>query len=463
VFATLSDDPWRLSDQDLSFGRWSFVGRLGHTRSSSSDEEERNVGTATIRAIGGRWQLESSRSGKSFPSRAQPAEVEGFGGKSFRGRTVLAVGGVVLAAFPGLRGVPALPLASAVVAAVAAAAGLLCRPHRNSLFAGGASVAATVSLVDTLSHDGPHDDRLAAWLLVETAFMLLILVQLGRRPPARVAIPVTLVVIGAIVVSSLRMPLWLETEPSGGEIVGLCCGWALLAGCATALGIYLRSLDEGRERSVVAARREQRVRLARDLHDWLSHEMTGIVLEAQAAQLGENNRAEIGLALKRIEEAGVRALDSMDRAIRLMGAAHELVVEEPPPSVGDLAAIVRRFSTAGAARVRLDIEEGVDALPPETAATVHRVVLESLTNTRRHAPTATAVRIRVRREGLNLIVVVTDDGEGCRATRPFGRRRRSGVGLASLAERVEALGGTFRAGFAEPRGWSVRVVLPVVT
>jgi signal transduction histidine kinase len=228
--------------------------------------------------------------------------------------------------------------------------------------------------------------------------------------------------------------------------------------------MYLRSLDEAREQSVRGARREQRVQLAGDVHDWLAHEVTGIVLEAQAAQLATADREESSVAFKRIEEAGVRALNSMDRAIQLLRTADDQdgpATSEQLHSLADLPDVAGRFAGVGSTRVELLVEKGVDDVPPEIAATVHRVVTESLTNVRRHASTATVVRIGIHRRGADLTVTVVDDGDGCRGSTPFRRRRRGGVGLSGLSDRVQALDGTLYAGPLAPVGWSVRAVLPV--
>jgi signal transduction histidine kinase len=217
-------------------------------------------------------------------------------------------------------------------------------------------------------------------------------------------------------------------------------------------------------RSVSAARREQRIQLARDVHDWLAHEVTGIVLEAQSAQLAVVDREEIELALKRIEEAGVRTLDSMDRAIQLLRDRDESAASgggEQVHGLDDLREVVGRFATASSARVELVMAEGTEHVRPETAETGYRVVLESLTNVRRHASRARLVRISVRRCHGHLELIVTDDGDRGPGPRPFGRR--GGAGLSGLADRVEALGGTLRAGPVEPAGWSVRALLPVTS
>ena len=103
--------------------------------------------------------------------------------------------------------------------------------------------------------------------------------------------------------------------------------------------------------------------------------------------------------------------------------------------------------------------EVTDRWPVELAATVHRLVQESLTNVLRHAPGAGAVAVSVDDDGSVVRVEVVDDGQP--AGGPGARVRRPGYGLTGMAERVELLGGSFAAGpLAGDRGWSVRVELP---
>ncbi|GAA3038620.1 hypothetical protein GCM10020000_16020 [Streptomyces olivoverticillatus] len=89
-----------------------------------------------------------------------------------------------------------------------------------------------------------------------------------------------------------------------------------------------------------------------------------------------------------------------------------------------------------------------------------RVVVEALTNVRRHAPDASEVRVKVARTADALTVEVVDDGTERRAL--SGRaERRGGLGLPGLAERVESLGGTLRAGARDGGGWRLTAELPV--
>jgi signal transduction histidine kinase len=329
---------------------------------------------------------------------------------------------------------------STVVAAVAA---LVFRwpPAPRAL------VAFGVSALVTAFYPGPGDNTTAGWLLVETVAQLCVLVQVARRSSVALAVA-GVAVVG---VSPLRIGLWLTPPAPPGEVVAVCAVWTLLAAAAVGVGAYLRWLDGERARSVTAARREQRLRLARDLHDWLAHEMTGIVLAAQAGQLDGTDAVR---TLGEIEEAGARGLAAMDRALRLLRSA----TDEPADhavTIAEVTEVVARFAATSTAEVTSEIADlGVPR--PEIVATVHRVVVESLTNVRRHAQDASAVLVRVTRTGTDVVVEVTDRG----GRPPRKRGRRGGTGLAGLSEWVGALDGTLTAGPARPNGWTVRAVVP---
>ncbi|MGW3077911.1 MULTISPECIES: sensor histidine kinase [unclassified Kitasatospora] len=226
---------------------------------------------------------------------------------------------------------------------------------------------------------------------------------------------------------------------------------------AVLVGLYLRGLDEGRRKAVAEARRAQRLELAHDLHDFVAHDVSGMVAQAQAgAYLVGIDPARAAEMFQRIEQAGQRALASLDRTVQLL-RSEEGAGRGPQPGLAELLGVAERFSATGGAEVRLELPE--ESVPREVEGTVHRIVVESLTNVRRHAPAARVVEIRVRRCGGRLELTVTNDG---RAPGPPGRSRRGGgSGLPGLAARVEALGGSLEAGPHEREAWRVRAVLPL--
>ncbi|TMR10225.1 sensor histidine kinase, partial [Nonomuraea turkmeniaca] len=230
-------------------------------------------------------------------------------------------------------------------------------------------------------------------------------------------------------------------------------GW--LAGVT--IGLCARLLA-ARHRTVAGnVRSHERRRLARELHDVVAHHVTGIVLQAQAAQVLARKQPErLDGSLSGIEAAGS---DALAATRRLVGLLREIGDPAPPThGPGSLDDLVERFDGPA---VHLSLPDGGDesAWPPEVTSTVYRVVQESLTNVSRHAPQARSVQITVARERDAVTVEVADDAPPAPARH---HRRRSGYGLLGMRERLEALGGTLHAGPRQPGdGWSVFATLPL--
>ncbi|WP_214322514.1 sensor histidine kinase [Nonomuraea sediminis] len=353
------------------------------------------------------------------------------------GAAVVAVLVPTLVMQPG-----ALPIGCSAAAAVAAA----IRPPRRVWIV---VALSALSLVAGLLHRGPLG--LASVLgVVEVGGLLVLTARLARcRPVLEVVVAglaIEAAMAGFALRSTLRLPVPTWTESLTGVAVASAC-----LGGALGVGLYLRSLDLRRARAVVEARRAQRLEVARDLHDFVAHEVTGIVLEAQAAQLGELDPA----AYRRIEEAGLRALASMDHTVRVL----RLPDDDPPPTrvygLADLPGLVGRFGATGTAHAALHLDPGLE-LPRELEAMVHHTVLEALTNVRRHAGTASQVTVSVTRvPGPAVEVSITDTGAACGPR----SRRGGGTGLDGLRERAGTLGGVVTAGPHGP-GWRVVCRLP---
>ncbi|MFE3458292.1 sensor histidine kinase [Nocardiopsis aegyptia] len=310
----------------------------------------------------------------------------------------------------------------------------------------GRALAASAGLVVAAA------SSLAAWALDLPAepgptMALALAVLLGsavRTLPVRAASSVAaggLAVIGVTVLTELG-------TTSGMPVVTLnALAWL---GGVTA-GLAPRLLAARRRGTVERVRRDERLALARELHDVVAHHITGIVVEAQASRLdAPDGGARDSFAA--IETEGSEALAAMRRVVGLLRDSDGAALTAPGPE--PLARLVARFEERGGPAVGLSVTEDEGTWPPEVAATVYRVVQESLTNVARHAAHATAVTVGITRNGEDITVEVTDDS-------PTPPRRRSGYGLVGMRERVETLGGTLRAGPRPGGGWSVAAVLPL--
>ena len=199
-------------------------------------------------------------------------------------------------------------------------------------------------------------------------------------------------------------------------------------------------------------RNQERVALARDLHDTVAHHVSAIAVQAQAGGVVAGTQPEKAAeVLAAIESEATRTLAEMRSMVRVL--REEGVVDyAPQPGVADLPALARPGATP-AVEVTLD---GSAALPPAVDAAVYRLAQESLTNAVRHARSATRVAIDVRREGDTVRLRVCDDGHPEPGPAP-----EPGFGLLGMAERAQLLGGSFTAGPGPTGGWVVEAVLPV--
>ncbi|MEV6977247.1 histidine kinase [Kitasatospora sp. NPDC093806] len=369
---------------------------------------------------------------------------------------------------------------AAVVTLVAA----LPWPWRRVTLAGAAGGAAALSLLLDLGYQGPY--RLPAfWLPFEWAALVVLAGRVARRARGRWAgVAGTLVVVAAVAVP-LRFTVRTPNAGWTGSLVAVLSSVVPLA-VVLGAGLYLRALDARRERAVARARREQRLEVARGLHDFVAHEITGIVLEAQAGQLPGAGPEETAALLRRLEESGLRALDSMDAMVGALREPGDAVAVGGGGGGGatgatrvyglaDLPELVGRFTGSGATRARLEAApEAVGLLSGEAEAAAYALVLEALTNVRRHAAGAAeaVVRVEVRPGGAGsgaaaVLVSVSDAGGGVpgsgRGVRGLLRRRpgSGGTGLVALAERVAVHGGSLAAGPLRPTGWRTACELPV--
>ncbi|MER6956660.1 histidine kinase [Streptomyces sp. NPDC000618] len=298
------------------------------------------------------------------------------------------------------------------------------------------------------------------WGLLETACMLVLLAGICRnvtRPGVALALAAAM---GASVID--------EPLRTGGTGITLTYPFLLTFAIGGAIGggCYLRTLDARRNRTIAAVRLAERMQLARELHDFVAHHVTGIIAQAHAGGvIHASSPHQVGPILDNIAEAGQRTMDSMRRLIRVLREEGEqTALERPDEPYAELTRLVSSFSEQGVgSTAQLEITGAArrSTLLPEVGSAVHRVVQEALTNVRRHAPGADAtVRVHRTRDDL-LRVDVYNTGSPCRSSRPTGGD--GGYGLIGLRERADAVGGSLAAGPADDGGWWLIAHFPVVT
>ncbi|MGW9172942.1 sensor histidine kinase [Streptomyces decoyicus] len=367
-----------------------------------------------------------------------------------------------------------------------------------------------LSLITTAFSDPPATPAGSVWRLAEMAVLLVLLAVVARWAPIRQATTAGAVAGAAVVAWTLP----LVPEPSLLSLAGAAAFWSLPVLGAAVIGGYPRLVEHRRCRLIIETRRSQQLELARDLHDFVAHDISGIVAQAQAARfVAESDPGQALPALERIERAGLNALASMDRTVRMLHEANGNGIErpdtpqpkppplraqaqaqarvshppltpppdiEPLPGVDQLPCLIERFTSAGATEARLAMPS--DALGPlsrETSSTAYRMVVEALTNVRRHAPGATrvevtlapartaadhtpAIEIQIVNNATTTTATTTPAITPTPTTASRIRRKRDGHGgrgLTALRERIHTAGGTLSYGPYEG-GWRVRAVLP---
>lgn len=348
---------------------------------------------------------------------------------------------------------PLVPSAGEATAVVA----VLRRRFPGKVFVLGFAVAA-LSLVSTGASAAIAAARQGSWAYpgaTEVVAMALLTGAASRRLPARHAAGVAL----AGVVAMVATPL--VRYGIGSPVALLAVPAALLWGGAVAVGLILRDADRRRLSELADVRSSERLQLARELHDLIAHHVSGIVVTAQAAKAIAENPSVTAqdpvVVYTEIEQAGTEALTATRQLVGMLRSGGPVAVL-PGSGVGDaLRAAIDDHGTIEP-KLDLDIAEDLEcAAPPELVITVHRLVLEALTNVRRHAPGATRVAVRATVDCGQLALDIHNDGAGVRP----GNRAGSGYGLVGMAERVGALGGSLDAGPEQGQSWRLTARLPL--
>ena len=219
----------------------------------------------------------------------------------------------------------------------------------------------------------------------------------------------------------------------------------------------LQAQTEQAEQAQRAAIAAERVRIARELHDLIAHNVSVVVVQSVAAQgVLEDQPARAREPLAHIERSGRQALTELRRLLDVMRDQDEPdELSEPQPGLAQLATLVDSVRSTG-----LPVTLQVDGEPPADSAavgpSVYRIVQESLTNVLKHAGDA-RVSVRVSCGPTAVDVVVEDDGPG----RSPNGAAPPGYGLAGMRERAALFGGTFTADNRGGGGFEVRAHLPI--
>ncbi|GAA3627829.1 hypothetical protein GCM10022419_136200 [Nonomuraea rosea] len=263
-----------------------------------------------------------------------------------------------------------------------------------------------------------------------------------RGPLATVELRHQAEVIGRLVVSARD----LDDPLPAADLVLLTDVAGQLGAAARAVLLHEELLRS--RRSIVTSREDERKRMRRELHDRLSPDLTAVAYRIELTR----RRSSAGETDKELEELARQVLASVEEIRRV---AYEL----RPPALDELGlgAAVRElgYATPAATLVSVELPDDLEGLPPAVEVAAYRIIALALANVMRHAAAPTCL-ITLRRDG-ELAIEVTDDGRGL----PYPIRK--GVGMVSMRERAEELGGTLTIGPAANGGTQVLAHLPLDT
>lgn len=274
----------------------------------------------------------------------------------------------------------------------------------------------------------------------------------GNRIPAAIAFAsgwIGFLWIGPMVTGARALPL--------GGVLGVTA-WMLVlfAGAEFARSARLRAMEEARTRREESRRRagEQRMRIARELHDVLAHNISLINVQAGVAlHLMDDDPAQARSALAAIRQASDETLREVRSVLDILRDGEEEAPRAPAPGLEDIDMLIERASSAGFT-VTKKVEGDPRPVPPGVGLAALRIVQEALTNATRHSGSDSAtVALRFGADELELQI---DDGG-----RGFVTGREPGNGIKGMRERAAALGGRLSAGPRPEGGFRVQAVLPL--
>ncbi|MGK5738596.1 sensor histidine kinase [Micromonospora sp. URMC 103] len=305
------------------------------------------------------------------------------------------------------------------------------------------SVSAAVALTTGVI---PNFAAAAPAVAIGLAFYTLALVTPARWSLACAA---ACLVVVSVALASTAGDLWTRTGAVGYAAVMITPAWLLGWSVRERRALAARQS----EHLVRQAATEERLRVARELHDVVAHTMSLIVVKAAVANhVAEADPGEARDALRVIEETGRTALTDIRR---VLGALREGNPYAPAPGLTELSGLADRAAIGGVdvqVDVRRDVPD-VGVVPESVGLAVYRIVQEAVTNVVKHAAPA-ACRATVTVAAGEVRVEVTDDGR-----RPV-RSDVEGHGLAGMRERVALHGGEFSAGPRAGGGFAVAARLP---
>ena len=254
---------------------------------------------------------------------------------------------------------------------------------------------------------------------------------------------------------------YIESEVGVG--LAWLAGWNLRLRRARWAELQARAerLEREREEQARRAVTEERLRIARELHDVIAHSMSVIAVQSAVGNhVIDTQPAEARQALAAIEATSRSALTEMRRLLGVLRQEGEPRSSlTPAPGLADLTALVTQVQDAGL-KVWINVEGRRGAIPPGIDLSAYRIVQEALTNVIKHGA-ASAADVTISYRPGSVTVEVTDEGAGAPPAQVAALRTGAGHGIIGMRERVAVFGGEFAAGPGPDGGFRVRACFPI--
>jgi signal transduction histidine kinase len=219
--------------------------------------------------------------------------------------------------------------------------------------------------------------------------------------------------------------------------------------------LRLQRADEDREREAARRVEQERLRIARDLHDVLAHTVAAINVQASvAADVLGDAPEQAETSLRAIREESGRAISELKATVGMLREGDTEAPRAPTPGLSELGRLTDVAAGAGV-NVEVSVTGSKRALSTAVELTAYRIVQEALTNVVRHAG-ATSATVALRYDVDSLMVLVEDGGRG-----PDAAANGDGHGLIGMRERAVAIGGTLETGRAASGGFRILARLPL--
>jgi signal transduction histidine kinase len=336
-----------------------------------------------------------------------------------------------------------------VLLAAAGAALVLRRRYPGAVLM--AALAATF-IVKATSHAG------AVWVVLIVAFFSAVLA--GRRKAAVISLLAGYV--------AALWPPWLVGRHGGPSLLfalWLAAWLVILLTLAELIRLRYqrgRALAHGREQELRRRASEERMRIARDLHDVVAHNISVINVQANTALHLKGRQPERAWeALSTINEVSKQALIELRSVLGVLRQVDEGEPRAPVAGLARIGELIERARAAGL-KVKLTTEGQPQALPVNIDLAAYRIVQEALTNSAKHAAGA-EVTVRIACTGAGVVVEVEDNGSAKVPSPPRALALAGGNGLAGMRERAAALQGRLAAGPRPGGGFRVAAWLPLDT